>query len=108
MSIHQTLQDLFDAAAGEVRLRVKVVPGASRTRIAGTLGDRLKISVAAPAHGNQANRAVVTLLAKTFGLHERDVAILTGHQQPRKTVRLDGVSACAAVEKLAAALPDHR
>ncbi len=36
------------AVPGGVQISVKAVPGASRTRIVGWLGDHLKVAVAAP------------------------------------------------------------
>jgi uncharacterized protein (TIGR00251 family) len=81
-----------------IRLRVKVVPGASRTKIAGLLGDRLKIAVAAPPEGGKANRAVCELIAGALGVAMRDVAIVEGVSQPRKTVEVIGVTLCSAIE----------
>jgi uncharacterized protein (TIGR00251 family) len=88
------LKAVVEAAsvAGELRLRVKVVPGASRTKVMGVLGDRLKIAVAAPPEAGQANAAVVAVLARVLQLSERAVMIVAGHTQPRKLVAVRGLS----------------
>lgn len=67
-------------------LRVKVVPGASHSAIAGVLGDRLKLRVAAPPEGGKANKAVRTLLAACVGLPASALKITSGHARPEKTV----------------------
>lgn len=92
------------ATADGIRLHVKVVPGASRTKIAGVLGERLKLAVAAPPEAGQANRAVCELLAAFFAVPQRDVLITAGQNQPMKTIEIVGVTACAATEKLNTAL----
>jgi uncharacterized protein len=81
----------MDSTADGVRLRVKVVPGCSRTRIAGLLGDRLKIGVAAPPEGGKANAAVCELLAQTLGVPVRQVTVTEGHSRPRKTILIAGI-----------------
>lgn len=86
---------------GGVLLRVKVVPGASRSRVAGILGDRLKILVAAPPEQGKANRAVCELLAASLGVRAADVRVTEGATQPRKTIEIDGMTTCDAVERLA-------
>lgn len=86
--------------AGGIMLKVKVVPGASRSRIAGLLGDRLKVSVAAPPEGGKANRAVCELVAHALGVPARDVEVVEGHTQPRKTLAFQGVSLCQSIERL--------
>lgn len=83
-----------------ILLRVKVVPGASRTKVAGVLGDRLKVAVAAPPEDGKANRAVCELIAEVFGVALRAVTLAEGRTQPRKTVAVEGVTLCAAVEML--------
>jgi len=71
-----------------MELDVKVVAGASRTEIAGPLGNRLKVRVAAPAQGGKANRALVELLQEWLGT--RDVEIVAGRSSAEKTVRVSG------------------
>ena len=74
---------------GGIELSVKVVPGASRSELAGVLGNRLKVRVAAPAEGVKENRAVERLLKKWLGADE--VEIVAGHRTATKTVRARGV-----------------
>ena len=76
---------------GTIELAIKVVPGASRSAIAGVLGNRLKVRVAAPAEGGKANRALVRLLAEWLGV--RDVEIIAGGSSAEKIVRVTGLSA---------------
>lgn len=82
---------LAQSAAGAV-LAVKAVPGASRSRIAGVLGDALKVTVAAAAEKGKANAALAALLAETFGLSARDVRLTAGATSPRKEFLLAGLS----------------
>ncbi|HZI65338.1 MAG TPA: DUF167 domain-containing protein [Thermoanaerobaculia bacterium] len=75
--------------AGGVELSIKVVPGASRSEVAGVLGDRLKVRVAAPAESGRANRAVEELLKAWLGAKE--VEIVAGRSGREKTVLVSGV-----------------
>lgn len=83
-------------------LNVKVIPSSRRTAIAGKYGDGIKVYVAAPPEGGRANEAVIALLAETFGVRRKDVTVVRGHAQPRKLVRIDGLSESQLTEKLAA------
>lgn len=69
-------------------IRVKAVPGASRSRIAGELGDRLKIQVAAPPEDGKANKAVIEVLAAWLGLAKSEVELVSGASQPAKVFRV--------------------
>jgi uncharacterized protein (TIGR00251 family) len=71
-----------------IDLRLKIVPGARQDKIAGILGDRLKIQVSAPPENGRANQAVINLLAKTLGLRPADLTIISGLSDARKTCRL--------------------
>ena len=74
-----------------VTLAVKVVPGASRTRIAGRYGDGIKVQVAAAPERGKANEAVVALLAEALGVREAEIQIISGQTQARKTVRISSL-----------------
>jgi len=73
-------------------LRVKVVPGSSRTRIDGWLGDALKVRVTAKPEKGRANDAVVTLLAETLGIRRQDISISSGGTSPRKSFIINNLS----------------
>jgi uncharacterized protein len=101
MAIQFTKQD------GGVALAVKVVPGASRDRIAGEYGGGLKITVSAPAEGGAANRAVVKLLAASLGVPQGNVQITRGQSSPRKQVCISGIALPEIQSRLAAAWADQ-
>ncbi len=73
-----------DRTAGELRIRVKAVPGSSRDRLAGALGDRLKVCVAAPPEGGKANAAIAAMLADALGVPERSIVLRAGGSTPIK------------------------
>lgn len=74
-----------------VLVRIKAVPGARSDQIAGLLGERLKIRIAAPPEGGKANRAIATLIARTLGIRDRDVSLVSGPTSPEKTFEVAGV-----------------
>ena len=84
-----------------VRMALKVVPGSSRDRVVGELGDALKIAVSAPPEGGAANRAVVKVLAAALNVPEANVTIARGHASPRKEVLITGLSAADLSTRLA-------
>ena len=100
------LSAAMEQVTGGVRLRLKVVPHASRSRIAGVLGDRLKVLVASPPEGGKANQAVRALLADALGVASREITIVAGQTQARKTVEIIGLTTCDAVERLVRLLTD--
>jgi len=73
-----------------LRLHLKVVPKASRDRVVGWVGDRLKVHVTAAPERGKANEAVVEVLAAALGLPRSKVRILAGETSPLKTVDVDG------------------
>jgi uncharacterized protein (TIGR00251 family) len=73
---------------GSVLIRVKAVPGASRDQIAGVLGDRLKVKVAAPPEGGKANKAICAIIAKELAVKAAQVEIASGASSAEKVVRV--------------------
>jgi uncharacterized protein (TIGR00251 family) len=72
-------------------LNIKVVPGARKDRVVGPYGDAVKVQVSAPPEGGKANAAVLKLLAEALGVRPAQLELLSGHTQPRKVVRVDGL-----------------
>lgn len=76
-------------------LRIRVKPGASRTRVLGAFGGTcdeapaLVVAVSAPPVDGKANEAVVDALADALGLRRRQVSVIAGHTARTKTVTLD-------------------
>jgi hypothetical protein len=81
-----------------VLVAVWVVPGASRSGVAGIHDGALRLRVAAPAEGGKANRAAAVLVARAFGA--RGGEVVSGHAARRKDVLLAGVTLQAAEERL--------
>lgn len=82
------------------KLSVKVVPRASRSEIAGWLGDRLKVKVAAPPQDGRANAELEAFLAEKLGLPKRNVRVATGHGSSSKVVELEGIGQTELVDRL--------
>ncbi len=77
-----------------MELRIKVVPGASRSEIVGVLGDRLKIRIVAPPEKGKANQALLLLLADWLGT--KNVELVAGRGNAEKTVRVIGIHELSA------------
>ena len=86
------------------RLHVKVIPGASQSEVSGWLGDALKIRVAAQPEKGKANAAVVLVLAKSLGLLEKNISVLSGKTSQHKVVEIQGLSNDQVRQKLHRAL----
>jgi len=95
-----SLNDVLSTTPEGVQLRLKVVPGASRTRIAGVLGRRLKVTIAAPPQQGQANIALCQLIAETLGISLRQVRITTGAGSGHKTLELTGIDPDTVLSRL--------
>ena len=73
-----------------MKIPVKVVPNASRDRIVGWLGDRLKISVTAPPERGRANRAVIDVLAAALDVPRSRIRVVSGGKTPSKIIEVGG------------------
>jgi uncharacterized protein (TIGR00251 family) len=73
---------------GQVRFNVHVVPGSSRSEVAGTHNDSLRVRVAARPVENAANEELILLLAKTFKVSKSSVRIVAGARGRAKQVSI--------------------
>ena len=78
--------------AASARIRLHVVPGATRAGVVARHGDGWKVRVTALPQGGAANRAVVRLLSDLLGVHARDVTLVAGHSGRDKIVELVGIT----------------
>lgn len=72
-------------------------PGATRTEVAGTHGDALKIRLATLPVDGKANEALIAFLAEAFGVPRRQVELLSGHASRSKRVRINGATPWSAI-----------
>lgn len=86
---------------GGVSIEIVVQPRASRTRLVGEHGDRLKLQITAPPVDGEANAAIVDYFSSIFRIPKRDVEIASGLTGKRKMVRLVGVDGETAERLLA-------
>lgn len=91
---------VIQESAGGVTFTAKVVPGSSRTAVAGVLADMVKVRVAAAPEKGKANQCLVAFLANQLGVKKNAVEIVSGQTQPVKQVRVAGISAAELLEKL--------
>ena len=91
---------------GDMRLVVRVQPGAKRTHVGGRYGDDdppvLKVRVTAPAVDGKANAAVIAAVAHALGLPVSAVRMVTGATSRTKTLAIEG-AALDAVQQLLSA-----
>ena len=81
-------------------IRLRVVPGASRTEVAGRLADAIKVRVAAPPEDGAANRALLDFVASHLRVPRRSVRLLTGAGSRLKVVAVEGMAAGEAEARL--------
>jgi uncharacterized protein len=79
-------------SALKTKLKLKVVPGASQSSIAGWLGDALKIRVVAAPEKGKANKEVLGLLSEVLSVPMVKLSILRGLSSPHKNVEVTGLS----------------
>ncbi len=82
------------------RVSLKVVPGASKSELAGKHGDAIKIRLAAPPLDGKANAALVVFLADKLGVAKSAVRVVTGDTSRLKLVEVDGIESAELARRL--------
>ena len=75
---------------GQVLFKVHVVPGSSRSEIAGSHNDSLRVRVAARPVEGAANEELISILAKTFKVSKSSVRIIRGARGRAKQISIEG------------------
>jgi len=87
--------DAVTETGSGVTILLDVTAGARRTAFPAGYNEwrkSIRCQVAAPAVDGKANRAVIDLIAETFGVSRADVSIISGHTSTSKTVAISGLS----------------
>lgn len=67
---------------------MRVVPGSSRTEIAGMIGEEVKIRLQALPSDGRANAALCEFVAASVGVAKGAVRIVSGHSSRRKILEI--------------------
>lgn len=69
-------------------LNLHIQPQASGDGVVGPHGDRLKVRITAPPVDGKANRHLIRLLAKTFGVARSQITLISGETGPDKRISI--------------------
>ena len=105
MTSSASAPSILENAAGVV-FTAKIVPGSSRTVVAGILGEMIKIRVAAAPEKGKANECLIGYLARQLGVKKNAIEILSGHTHPVKQVKVAGIPAGALLDGLGLSKPN--
>jgi uncharacterized protein (TIGR00251 family) len=89
-----------EQTADGVRLRVKAIPRASRSEVAGIHGDMVRIRLAAPPVDGAANEELVRFLAETLSVSRTAILLVSGKTGRSKVLLVSGVAMEQAFQKL--------
>lgn len=85
---------------GGVVLGAKIVPGSSRTQIAGILDGMLKVKIAAAPEKGKANEALIRYLSARLKLKKNDITIIAGKTNPVKRIEILNISDMQLIKRL--------
>ena len=74
-----------------MKINIKVHARSKRESVTENPDGSYKVEVKAPPVDGAANEAICELLAKYFGVHKRDVAVVTGATNNKKVVEIEGL-----------------
>jgi uncharacterized protein (TIGR00251 family) len=81
-------------------LRVRVIPRARKTELAGRRQGALLVRLTAPPVEGAANRLLLRFLAAHLGVRPADVTLLSGETSRDKVVRVEGLTEAEVQERL--------
>lgn len=76
--------------ARELTFKIKVEPRSSKSGIAGRYGDALKVKLKSPPVEGKANKELIDVLAREWGIPKKNIKIVSGQSSKNKIVRILG------------------
>jgi len=101
---HSLMEQIIRKRKQGVTLKVHVVPRSARNEIVGIHGEALRIRLNASPVRGAANAALIALVAKTLGVPQRQVQIISGQTSTRKVLAVSGLDKETAQRKLGKSL----
>jgi uncharacterized protein (TIGR00251 family) len=86
-----------------VLLKVRVIPRAAQSGVAGRRGDAWLVRLHAPPVEGAANDELIDVIASALAVPKRAVSIASGERSRQKSVRVSGIDAATASARLASA-----
>ena len=74
-------------------LEVRVIPRSSKSEIVGEYDEALKVKISAPPVDGAANKELIKVLSKTFGVSKSSVEIISGETSKIKQIKIYGIDA---------------
>jgi len=73
-----------------ITLNLHCQPGAKQTKVVGTYGDCLKVSLQAPALENRANELLLAWLSKQLKVPQKQIQFISGQNSRKKCLEIWG------------------
>ncbi len=84
------MADIISFDGNQIRLSVRVTPGAKRSALDGQWNDtHLKIALQAPAVDGKANEALIEFLSKRLEVKKKNIFIVTGQTSRYKIIKIE-------------------
>jgi len=87
-------------SGNEVKISLRVYPGAGRNEVVGFTDGVLRVKVSAPPTRGQANRELITFLSQLLKVGKGSVDIIKGHTTRIKVVAIGGLSQEEVMKRL--------
>lgn len=81
-------------------IRIRAVPNASKTAVAGMIGDAVKVKLKAVPEGGRANAELLEFFAETLGVPKRAVSLESGDTGRDKRVAVEGLDEAEVLRRL--------
>ena len=81
----------FKKTKDGITIEVKVEPRSSRAEIRGVMGSVLKVKLTSAPVDGAANRQLIEILSKEFGITKRLITIVKGETSKNKVIKIEGI-----------------
>jgi uncharacterized protein (TIGR00251 family) len=82
------MANFFRLLDDSILIDIKVVPGASKSEIAGIQGDKLRIRIAAAPEDGKANAELIAFFSKVMDCPRREINLVSGEKSRIKTLSI--------------------